>query len=168
MKLDVQLTEDDYIKANFLHLRPRPAYKFAGYFVLFLALLVLLISGYRAAAFHEQLFVPTVLILSLFSLWYYFAVAFPKELKRIFGQLKERQEESFIEITDEGVSGKTAFGEETHHWNHLRKWKENKTYFIIYPADIVFIILPKRFFASQNEITELQDLLAKKIGPGLP
>jgi hypothetical protein len=168
MKLNTVVTEEDYVKAYYLHLRPRSGYKIAGYLFLVLAVFILLLSGYRVLAYRENPLVPTMLLIALISLGYYFKVTIPEHCKKIFQQLKERHEDSHLEITDEGIFGKTAFGEDKYPWHHLRKWKENKTMFLIYPADVLFIILSKRCFSSSNEVVECRELLTKKIGSVQP
>lgn len=168
MKIDVQLTEEDYVKANYLHLRPRPAVKWAGYFLLFWIVVVLVMSVYMAIAHSTEILIPILVGSLLAYLWFAFGFWTPNRCRKTFRQLKMLQMPFSFEFTDGVIITKSECSEAKLTWDHFRKWKEGKDLFTLYQSDRMMQMIPKRVFSSPEEMTQFRELLAKKIGAASP
>ncbi|SRR5258708_7011992 len=168
MDVNIQLTEDDYVKANFLQMRPRPTFKWAGYFILLLAVIALGFSGFDAVVHQKQLIPFICLAASLAWMAVVFGVTYPKRLKKIFQQQKLLHKPFSFTITDEAILSKAEHGQANLSWDIFRKWKESKELFLLYQSDILFHIVPKRSFASEEDLVQFRKLLIEKIGPPPP
>ena len=166
MKLNIQLTPEDYVRANFLNLRPRPAFKLAGYAFLVFAIFILGISFYQAVARREDfLVVPLIVAGGLVYLAFFFGFRWPQRLKKIFRQQKSLHSPYSIEVGDEMIFTKSENGESKLPWDFFIKWKENSGLITLYQSDIMLHIFPKRSFASPEEVAQFREMLIKKIGP---
>ena len=165
MNLNIQLTPEDYVKANYLNIRPRPVIKWAGYFMLLLAVLVLGISCYRCLVHGEDGLIPSLLIGCLAYLAFFFGYRFPARLKKLFRQQKSLQSPYQVDVTAEWMLTQNETGNSKLTWDYFRKWKEGKELFTLYQSDLMLHIFPKRFFASPEELTEFRELLRAKLGP---
>ena len=165
MILNITMTEEDYISASFLHLRPRPAFKWAGLVLVVLALVAVAAPFCTGAPRHIQFLVSA----SLASLIVYFAVAFfvwmPFRCRKTFRQQKTMQLPYTLDFTNECVITKAEYGEAKLTWDFFRKWKEGKTLFTLYQSDPIMQVVPKRVFASPGEMSAFRELLVRKIGP---
>jgi YcxB-like protein len=164
MKLNIQLTPEDYVKATFIHMRPRPFFKYLGYFMLLLIVIVLPISIYEAAAHQKDIIVPAGIILSLAFLAWNFGITVPKRVRKIFKQQKALHTPYSFAITTESILIKSERGETNLTWDYFLKWKESKDLFLLYSSDVMFHMIPKRCFTSPDEAVQFRSLLLEKIG----
>ena len=164
MKLNIQLTPEDYVRANFLNLRPRPVFKWTGLILLIFVIVVFGISTFQAFADRRDFVIPAVLAGSLAYLVFFFRFRWPQRLKKIFRQQKSLRSPYLVELTDESVFMKSEIGESKMTWDFFLKWKENDVLFTLYQSDLLLHIFPKRCFASPEEVAQFRELLVKKIG----
>jgi hypothetical protein len=165
MILNIQLTPEDYVKAIYLNMRPRPLFKWLGGFILLLLVFTLAVSGFRAVACHDDWVVPAVLVGVLAYLTFVFGLRLPARLKKIFRQQKSLHSPYQMEITEEFVFTKSVVGESKLTWDYFRKWKEGKTLITLYQSDVMLHIFPKRCFASPDDVAQFRQLLLAKLGP---
>ncbi len=95
---------------------------------------------------------------------------FPRQAKRLFRQNKEVSSPQEIEISENGMKLINSFGHSVRSWSHFIKWKEDKECFLLYHADLMFTIIPKRFFHESLEISFVSEQLQKHGVPvaGMP
>ena len=167
MNLIIQLTPEDYVNANFVHMRPRPLIKWAGYFMLLLVVIVLPISIFDTGADQKDGFIPVIIVAGLAYLVFLFGFMHPRRLKKIFSQQKMLHAPHSLNITDEAISTKSEVGEAKLTWNYFPKWKEGKNIFLLYQSDVMFHLVPKRCFASLEEMAQFRKLMLEKIGSAL-
>ncbi len=168
MKINIQLTEEDYIQATYLHIRPRPLFKWASYILVAFLLFTLVASIFVAVAHPEQIY-PPILMGGLFVyFWFIFGVWTPRRCRKTFRQQKALQLPYSFEFNDENFIARAEYGETKLTWDYLRKWKEGKTIFTVYQSDRIMQMIPKRCFTSPEEMTQLRELLTRKIGPTCP
>ena len=168
MKLNIQLTPEDYVKANLLNIRPRPVFKWVGYIFLTLMVVILGIAVFQAFAGNGDFFVPAVMLGCLAYLILFFRFRWPQRLKKIFRQQKVLHSPHSIELTDESVFIKGENGESRLTWDFFLKWKENDVLFTLYQSDVMLHIFPKGCFASPEEMAQFRELVVRKIGPARP
>ena len=168
MEFSSRIEPDDYVRAQFLHIRPRPLYKWLGLILGFLLIFTLAASFYVAVTRHDYspslLFMPACLGYLLF----YFFVLLPRRTKKIYRQQKLLQQPLLIRISDEQFYSKNEYGESSLPWNTFLKWKEGKDLFLVYQTDRLFHMLPKRFFPSAEATDELREILRKHLGNPRP
>jgi hypothetical protein len=161
MKLNSQLAWTDYLKAQYLHMRPGTLggvlrYVFLGFIVL------IAIAGMApviaAGGWSESwpFFIPIFLLLVLIPLYFY--VFLPRRVRHLFDQNKELGAPIEHEITPEGLTTTSQYGNSSRPWSIFRKWKENKDLLVLYITDIQFIMIPKRF-CTPEQLTALHGYL---------
>lgn len=167
MNMIIQLTPEDYVQACYINMRPRPILKWAGYLVLALTAFAIVISLYFALADREGFFIPVFLVACLAYLALLFLFIQPKRVRKIFSQQKAMQIPYSYTVTEEAVMTKSEISEEKLPWNHFIKWKEGTNLFVIYHSDVMFRMVPKRCFASPEEMAQFRQLLETKLGPAV-
>ena len=160
LRLDGQLRWGDYLRSQYLHLRPRPLLAVVG--VAFLVLLAwgLYDSVSRWIAGRDTWLFPAMFGAVLLYLVLYFCVMVPISAYRIFNQQKSLNLPFSIEASPEALSSFNETGKSVMPWNHFVKWKEGGTLFLIYHSDVMFQLVPKRFFQSHAELNEFRGFLA--------
>lgn len=90
-------------------------------------------------------------------------VFLPRKVKRLYSQQKDfasafvyKWDNIFIEA--EGVSGRSK-----REWKNYLKYSEDKNMFLLYHNDIMFEMIPKRWFSDQTQMNEFREL-AKQAG----
>jgi len=146
------LTEQDYVAAQFLHLRPRPVLAFVG---------VLLIAAYGLVLFLSPspwtFGIAAYLVVS-------FLVYMPWKAKRNFRQYAALSEPVFVEVRSDGIHFKRQNGEGLLPWAHVRKWRHNQRLLLLYPANNIFHLIPVHFFSSQSVYAEFIEEVRKHAG----
>jgi hypothetical protein len=164
MKLNIQLTEEDYVKAQYLHMRPRPVFRWTGYFLGALVVVVIMISAFQAIAGQGD-FSPLIILGGCLAyLAFLFAFLVPRRARKTFRQQKTLQLPYSYELTDELIIATAEYGGTKLTWDYFQKWKEGKTIFTVYQSDRIMQMIPKRVFTSPEEMAQFRELLTKKIG----
>ena len=164
MKLNIQLTDDDYVKAQYLHMRPRPIFKWTGYFLGALVIATITFSIFLAIVGRGD-FAPTIFLGGCLAyIAFLFAFLMPRRVRKTFRQQKALQLPYSYELTDEFFISTAEYGGTKMTWDYFRKWKEGKTIFTVYQSDRIMQIIPKRAFKSEEEMVQFRELLTKKIG----
>ena len=150
----------DYVRAQYLHTRPRPVYKVLGAIVLALFLWAAwhsLTSGDFGV--FDLLFLATAVLLIL-----NFTVYLPWKTRRIYRQQKALQRELAYKFDDDGVSVTNENGQSLTPWDDYLKWKQNDNLILLYLSDCMYHMLPNRFFSNANEVDGLREILRSRIG----
>jgi len=163
IKIQKQLTANDYIAAQFLHLSWR-FYALMGvlFFVLFVA------GDYVWDP--ENFGSGWIFGVGLWVIWFsIFSVVHVWEVKRrarkTYAQQKTLRVVHENRITDDMLSTHSEMGDVRHKWIDFHKWKANKGMILVYLSDRMFVMFPRRSFASTDEFEDLQKLLTNIIGP---
>ncbi|MBD2310405.1 YcxB family protein [Desertifilum sp. FACHB-1129] len=142
-----QLKPEDYIKAQYLHLRPSPRLmKIGGAIASFLLFISFLVYPL------EIVFSWIVTLIILFLI--YAAVLFfifPWQARRIFSQQKSLQGEFEIIIFPERIEVTSAQGNLRMPLADFHKYKVSKDMILLYHSQAMFNLFPRRFFASDAE-----------------
>lgn len=169
MKINGQLTPEDYLQAVHLNMRPGRLAAAVLYILLGLLVLGILAGIYPALAagglVESMTFLLPLLVIILFIALYYF-VLFPRRVRQIYEQQKEMTAPFEHEITPDGLITSNQYGYANRPWANFRKWRENKDLFLLYLSDLQFILLPKRFCTPEQLQAIRERLLANKIPEG--
>ncbi|OYV74971.1 MAG: hypothetical protein B7Z66_14655, partial [Chromatiales bacterium 21-64-14] len=88
----------------------------------------------------------------LFCILLFFLVYFPFKIKRNYRQRKELQKEFTFVTTDSSLNVEFANGHYNKPWIDYLKWKESRNLFLLYHADNLYQIIPKRCSHSAGDI----------------
>jgi hypothetical protein len=155
------IEERDYIRAQYLNLKPRPVILALGLLVL---ALVTLTSGVALLEVLSGQLTSSNLMMIGAAIFFagYFGYSHWK-FKRTYRQYKALHVPLTIEFAEDGLRGSSTIADGVTPWEHFLKTKEGKHLFLIYPCDNLFHIVPKRLFPDAESLQETRSLLARRI-----
>jgi hypothetical protein len=161
-----QLTADDYLAANKLHMRQR-GWKRVAWIVFWVLL------GVGALLFADVAIqdpnagvLPLVLILLVAATQLVVRLIYlPRRVRRVYSQQRTLQLPFESVCTDSGIEWKNANAEIQTPWSHFIRWREGDDLFVVYQSDIVFNMVPKRCFAQPEQVDAFRNLLTERLGP---
>ena len=153
MKISGQLLWSDYLKAQYLHMRPSTLGAIVRYILPGLFVLVAVAGMIASAAFAGlseswPFFIPILALIAAIPLYLY--VFLPRRVRHLFEQHKELGAPIEHDITPEGLLSTSQYGNSNRPWDIFRKWKENKDLLLLYITDVQFVMIPKRFCAPEQ------------------
>jgi len=163
--MQLHISGADYLAAIRLALRPRKSWAIAGFVLLLFvgwgaALIVISVLSGKGGAMEYVL----LLCLAYLPFWYF--VVLPWRVRKLYVQRHDLQEQYEFSFDDEGISLSSSLLNQRFPWSHTRKWRESRELFLVYIADNMFKVFPKRSFVSSVEIDCFRELLTKNAGPG--
>lgn len=84
----------------------------------------------------------------------------PAMSRRSFAQQKWLRDEVEVTWSDEGILFETSKSHSRHDWDDFGKWAENRTVFVLFFADSLFSMIPKRVLTA-HEVDDLRARLAR-------
>ncbi len=147
------LQQRDYVRAQFLHMRPRRSFAVFG---------VLLLLLFGAAVVFGDGALPLLGVLTFLGLQFFVYV--PWRARRAFDQHMALSEPVNITIQTDGLYFEREHGCGLLPWSHIRKWKTNRDLILLYPADHIFHMIPRHFFASGKDFSDFRSTLEARIG----
>jgi YcxB-like protein len=170
--LRYRLRSEDYIKAQYLHmktdLRPR-LLLFLGT-ILFYLFFLFAISPFEFSAS----FIPNSLtswIFVIFGMFYLFLfpfLALPWYARRTFSQRKTLRTEHEAVISPEMIEITSEYGLKRMHLSPLYTYKVCKTLILLYGSPASFHIFPRRFFPSEENYKTFLSYLEANLGNPKP
>lgn len=166
VKANFKLEFKDYKDFNIHHSRKHFYGAAILYFVLFIITMLFKIfsSGMDAQLLKKILIVvvPTgILLASLILLTFYFLIAFHS--KKVFKSQRRLQEEQNYIINDDGISLINKSSNNNIGWENIFKVTESKNSIFIYLGNVNSMIIPKRAFNSNDDITILKDIIKRNL-----
>jgi hypothetical protein len=159
MQITGRITPNDYLNAQLLHMQPRPVVRILSFSCLIILLtglfLFLLLLGALQRWPPLLALVSTVVLLFMLYRFLYL----PWQVRRIYNQQKSLQLDFMIQFNDKGYYKRDELGKAMIPWDHIIKYKENNQLFIFYYSDALIEIIPKRLFATQEQLAILRKLL---------
>jgi len=167
MKIKGQLQWTDYLNAQLLHMQPSGfirVVRLVIYAFMALTFIILLFMAlFGQLDFNAAYIFPVLLLVVIFPLYRY--VFLPNRVKKIFTQQKEFSLPFEIEFTETGMRSSNEVGNSNRPWTNFVKWKENKELFMLYHSDVLFTMIPKRFFTDPQQIEMVRSFLEKNNVP---
>jgi len=163
--LEVQLTVQDFLAAQRLHFRPKPAVRWAGYV---LVAVIGLMLGSEISTMIRGGPLPRgwwVLPAGLAYGAFLFFILLPWRVTRIFNQNPALAALTRTTITEEGLALESARGQLRFGWPTIKRWKTNREMILVYHSSSQFHMFPRRCFAQPEEFDDLRELLGKHLGP---
>ena len=152
------LTEQDFVRANALHHRPRPITAVLG-------ILVCLVFAVAATSsilrdFRTRHLSSATLLIVAAPLYMAFAFLFwmPYRARRLFRQQKVAHAPASLRFDSVGMESRTSHGHVSIPWSDLHGWKESRHLFLLYHSDALFTPVPKRCFSAE-QVLQLRSVL---------
>ena len=90
-------------------------------------------------------------------------VLLPRRAKRLLGQQKSMQEDVAVAWNDAGIEFTMPNGHHRLAWTDFMKWRESPTVLLMFQAENLMNILPKRCL-SDEQAAEIRDRLTVALG----
>lgn len=167
MKINGQLQWTDYLNSQLLHLRPTAFMRIVYYF--FYALVVFafgqviyhFVTGQLDFSF--VLLLPLLILVAMFPLYRY--VLLPMQTRKIFAQQKALHSPFEVEFNETEMTVSNEFGNSRIPWGNFARWKEDSELILLYHSDVMYNIIPKRFFSDSQQIEIVKSFLEKNKVP---
>jgi len=91
-------------------------------------------------------------------------IVFPRSWKKIYTQHKILHKPFEVEVTEQSFNTYSEYGTGVIPWADFHKWRENEKVLLLYQANNLMNIIPKRIFTAEEEQT-LRTHLALTLGP---
>ena len=145
-----KITEDDFIKFQQFH-RKLPASSIVFIFVLIIVMAIyyIFIVGREFLPYSILACIIPTIIFPVF-IFLYVRYLLPNNWRKHYLQNKDLSLPFTMELGDDGLVITTELSKSKHPWNHFIKWKENSEMLLLYKADNIATILPKRIFDKQD------------------
>jgi YcxB-like protein len=147
----IQLTSEDYLKANYLHVRPARRWIPLYFTLLGTYLGIIIFTGYSAA------------ILGIVVFWWYFFLI-PFNVRRLSSQMVYITFEHQVEISPEILEILSVTGTIRMYLADFHKYKISKKLIILYLTDRSFYIFPRRCFPSEADVQTFLSYLQANLG----
>jgi YcxB-like protein len=166
--LQCKLKPEDYIKAQYLHMRPSPWLKYLSIALLSLWLVVLVTVTFSSGSLTNALrFVIPILLPTLFFCLIYGLILFvtiPWQTRRIFSQQKTLQMEYETVISPETIETTSQHGNTKINLSDFHKYKVGKDLILLYQSQVLFQMFPRHFFASEEDFKTFLSYLEANLG----
>jgi hypothetical protein len=157
VKITGQYQLTDYLAAQHLHARQNLRLGAIMVILVLIFLVELALSALQVLPW--SLTVAAAFLVAIMALYLY--VMRPAQLKRLFGQQKELSRPFEMELTDEGYGFSNSYGSARIPWKDYVKWREGKDIFLLYSADNMFTMIPKRLLQTDADAQFVRDQLAR-------
>jgi hypothetical protein len=155
-------TIKDLEAAAWVHIRLRRSFAILGLLLIAVALFIL---GY--AFFSSR---PTslgwglwVLVAGLLYIVLFLCFGIPFNARRMYKQRKDLQRECTFSVSELGLHFSTEGMAGTKPWTDYLSWKEGKDTVLIYIADNLYQMIPKRFFTSDADLQAFRQYLSQRV-----
>lgn len=156
------ITERDLRNAAFTNLRPRRSFAIVGGVLVVLFFWALWIAFFGSRPLGPDWMRWLMLGVPVYFVWS-FVVWLPLKMRKSYRQRKDLQKpliyipaDASLRVETEGAAGEKP-------WPDYLKWKEGKSVLLLYFSDDMYQIIPKHFFASDDDLVKFTDLLRDKI-----
>ncbi len=162
--LQCKLKPEDYIKANYLHIRPSPWLKYLSIAFLSLCIVILVASVSSLDSFTSVLSALAPIL--FFGLIYAFIlfILIPWNARRIFSQQKMLQAEYEVAISPEMFEVTSENGTMRIRLSDFYKYKVGKDLVLLYQSQALFHMVPRRFFSSDEDFKTFLSYLEANLG----
>ena len=164
MTINGQITESDFVRAAFVHIRPSRMFAAIGIALVLLALLVTIWAVGDALGTGRRPLLALSLVLALGYLAVYFALLYPYRARKTYRQYKAVGVRFSATIDNEGIRIESELGAAIVPWSHIHKWREGTSLFLLYPTDTLYHIVPKAAFSGELA-GEFRAVLSQRLGP---
>src|SRR5262245_45716900 len=165
MELRGEITQQDYLRAQWLFMKPRRSFRIAAYILLALYGLLAVLVLATGLAVDEPLHAATFLLspVAFVPLWYLrrrLLVRMYRRQPSLGGTHAYSLHPDRIMFTSEHATGEAR-------WSVYTKWREDDHLFLIYQGENIFTLLPKRWLDDVPQVADVRRLLSERFGRGI-
>lgn len=146
------VTEDDYVRAQYLHLRPNTT----------VALSALVLAGLIAYGLYASPSWVGLVAAAYFLSWLFIFV--PWRARRHYRSTPAMAEPFTLAVTDEGLRFERRSGSTTVPWNRLRRWRYNRSLVLLYLQRDAFFLVARHGFADDAAYVDFLSALGRHLG----
>ncbi len=157
-----QLTEQDYLHAQRLHLQSANWTRFLPLATIIIwAIGVIFMLTYALLSNAIPYGVMLSISLGFLALVIPFTsrIILPRQVNRLFHQNKELSAPMELEFDEVGMRLTNRYGETRRAWTDFFRWKEDEQCILLYPSEATFHAIPKRFFDVPAEAQFVREQL---------
>jgi hypothetical protein len=161
MEYEGQHTEHDHVRAYFLH--SRRGFQKRALIVGIICAVALVLHLQSARPNHWV--TGLILLAAGYGFWYRY-MYIPRWLRRTFNLNRELTKPFHTLVDEEGFETWHGRDQQKRSWADFRAWREDREYILLYEGDDrVYRTVPKRVFASNDDLEAFRELLKRRIGP---
>lgn len=164
MIIEVQLTVQEFLGAQRLHFRPKPAVRWAFYLLVAIVAVMLVTEAWTMMRGNPLPRGWWILPGGLAYGAFLFFILLPWRVARIFQQNPALAALTQITIDDTGLLLDSSRGQLRFGWPMIKRWKTNQDMILVYHSSAHFHMLPRRCFAVTADFDGLRALLGKHLG----
>ena len=164
VRVQGKISEADYVRAQWLHLRTRKTYLAFGVLlaaVLLMFAVVKTVGWVRGDNPPESIVAPLFLSLAYLS---YFFIFLPYWFRRSYRNYPAIREPVDLTFNEEGLNFISENAQGKIPWKHFHKWRAGRSLFLIYQSPGLFHIVPKQLLSPSEGEQELRGFLEKTVG----
>jgi hypothetical protein len=150
MSIKGQLTKEDYAAFQKLHMKQPilvSCFFVYIYIIFFLFLISAILSGFKDINNYIY-FLPLALIVIIYTILKY--IILPNNWRKLFNQNKELNLPFEIELNEEELMFTNELSTSKRPWKNFIKWKDDTKLILLYHADNMATMLPKRLFTEEQ------------------
>ena len=169
MEIQFERTEEDFVEFNLFHISNSPSIKKQ---ILWTRIIMAIMPFVFLFVFYKNISITDYLIATIIALVFVFSYpsiyrSSSKSQTRKF--LKEGNNKSLlghntIELTPEGILGKSLSGESKINWSSVDKIRQNDEFIFIYIGTINALVIPKHAFSSTAKQKDFIDYINSNTG----
>ena len=148
MKIEIEITRDDYVSFNFYHFRKRKLLKTIISALIGLLIVQFAININKSTVSVETILMITFLYVGIFSLLMYMNLVKTKEIPKDSGTFLGWKRYDF---TDDYIFFQHKDSDGRFQWTVIKSVEEDKKAIYLYVDTIMAIVIPKRYFGDKME-----------------
>lgn len=158
---------EEYKKYNIYHSRKSYVVKFFILFISYLAMIFGLGVGYEIQSEARRILYMTSIsfVLSIMTILFLVLNLF-RRVKKVFISSNRVNLEQYYTVVEEGIKCKNDRGETIVSWEDIVKVCKYKEIIIVYTSIAQALVIPKRFFNSEDEFEVFQRIFKEKLPIG--
>jgi hypothetical protein len=135
-----RISKDDFRRAQWLHIKPRPVYAVLGALLLTLMAVVLVYAVFRTIAWDLN---PPIVLVFAFAYLLFIVVFRRWKIGRIYDQMKALHGEFTMTVDERGIHSRSERGQATMLYGDILRIREDERIMLVYHADNLFNMIPK-------------------------
>jgi hypothetical protein len=173
MRIDFDLTKEDYIAFSVHHMKNSPTIKKSLFIQRYILSLIFIAFAFIMANITE---VPLKFwILAYIAIYIVWVIYYPKyfmssTVKRIRKMINEGKNNGIfgpysLTLTEDGIEESNQSGESRVTWGSIEKMEESEEHIFIYTSVINAYVVPVRAFADDEQRKEFTRLIRREKSP---
>jgi hypothetical protein len=148
MKLEIEITRQDYLNFNLYHFRKKNLIQTALIGLIGLIILQYSINKEKETVSIIAVVISSILYIFIFAVIMYFSLAWSKSIPKDKGSCLGKK---VYEFSEENISFSDNNSDGRFQWNAIKSLEEDSKAFYLYLDTIMALLIPKRYFVDKSE-----------------